>query len=61
MKELEAEATGEDKEAFKEFQLSVRLLSIRDPFKGWKALSREVSKRWPKNVSAVQAIREQRR
>lgn len=51
----------EDMTAFEEFMLGVRLMSIRDPFKAWDALAKEISKDWPKGVSAVQAIREQRR
>ena len=43
-----------------ELELMVRLLSIKDPFEGWWALSKEISKVWPKGVSAVDAIREQR-
>ena len=38
----------------------VRLLSIKDPFEGWRELGKELSKVWPKDVSAVDAIREQR-
>ncbi|MDO8750988.1 MAG: tetratricopeptide repeat protein [Dehalococcoidia bacterium] len=51
----------EDIETFEDFMLGVRLMSIRDPFKGWKALGKEISKDWPKDVSAVEAVREQRR
>lgn len=43
-----------------ELEVMVRLLSIKDPFEGWKELSKEISKVWPKGVSAVDAIREQR-
>ncbi len=56
-----AELSQDDRNALEEFLLSVRLSSIRDPFKGWQALSREISKGWPEGVSAVDAIREQRR
>ena len=47
--------------AIEEFMLLVRLLSIEDPWEAWDALSEEVSKRWPEGVSAVDAVREQRR
>ncbi|HLF05354.1 MAG TPA: tetratricopeptide repeat protein, partial [Dehalococcoidia bacterium] len=47
-------------DAQEELELAVRLLSIKDPFEGWRALSQEISKVWPKDVSAVDAIREQR-
>ena len=52
--------TNEKTEVYEEFILSVRLGSIEDPFEGWKALGEEISKVWPKGVSAVDAIREQR-
>ena len=52
---------NEDMETFEEFMVGVRLMSIRDPFKGWKALGKEISKHWPEGVSAVDAVREQRR
>ncbi|MBI4339916.1 MAG: hypothetical protein HY680_08190 [Chloroflexi bacterium] len=51
----------EDMPVFEEFMLGVRLASIRNPFRRWEALGKEISKDWPKDVSAVQAIREQRR
>jgi hypothetical protein len=38
----------------------VRFLSIKDPIDGWRALTQEISKVWPEDVSAVDAIREQR-
>ena len=43
-----------------ELEVMVRLLSIKDPFEGWRELGKEISKVWPKDVSAVDAIREQR-
>jgi hypothetical protein len=46
--------------AFAELELFIDLMKIKDPFEGWQALGQEVSKRWPKGVSAVDAIREQR-
>ena len=53
-------ATANLKAALEELELMVRLLSIKDPFEGWRELSKEISKVWPKGVSAVDAIREQR-
>ena len=47
-------------DALEELDVMVRLLSIKDPFDGWRALTKEISKDWPKDVSAVDAIREQR-
>lgn len=47
-------------DAMEELKLMVRLLSIEDPFDGWRELSKEVSKVWPEGLSAVDAIREQR-
>jgi protein-tyrosine-phosphatase len=54
--ELIAQATG----AVQEFKELVRLLAIEDPFEGWKALGSYVWRNWPKDISAVQAIREMR-
>jgi hypothetical protein len=48
------------RDAIEEWELAVRLLSIKDPFEGWRALTKEISKVWPKDASAVDAIREQR-
>ncbi|PKB72141.1 MAG: hypothetical protein BZY87_02070 [SAR202 cluster bacterium Io17-Chloro-G6] len=47
-------------DAMEELKLMVRLLSIKDPFEGWRELSKEVGKVWPEDMSAVDAIREQR-
>lgn len=41
-----------------ELRTFVHLLAIEDPFEGWKALGSYVLRYWPKDVSAVQAIRE---
>ena len=43
-----------------ELELMVRLLSIDDPFEGWRELSKEISKVWPHDISVVDEIREQR-
>ena len=48
------------RDALEELELMVRLLSIKDPFEGWRELTKEISKVWPKGVSAVDAVREQR-
>jgi tetratricopeptide (TPR) repeat protein len=53
-------ASDELKEVIEEWELAVRLLSIKDPFDRFRALSKEVSKVWPEGVSAVDAVREQR-
>ncbi len=47
-------------EQMEELRLYVRLMSIEDPFEGWRAVGKEISKVWPEGVSAVDAIREQR-
>ncbi|MBI4236522.1 MAG: hypothetical protein HY688_04115 [Chloroflexi bacterium] len=52
--------TEQETGAVEEFNTAVRLLAIEDPFEGWQALSEEMTKVWPKGVSAVDAIREQR-
>jgi tetratricopeptide (TPR) repeat protein len=56
----EEPASVELQEVIEEWELAVRLLSIKDPFEGWRALAKEISKGWPEGVSAVDAIREQR-
>ena len=56
----EEPASVELQEVIEEWELAVRLLSIKDPFEGWRALAKEISKVWPQGVSAVDAIREQR-
>lgn len=48
------------RDAVEELELAIKLLSIKDPFEGLRALSKEVSKVWPAGLSAVDAIREQR-
>jgi len=53
-------ASANLKAAMDELELMVRLLSIEDPFEGWRELTKEVSKVWPHDISAVDEIREQR-
>jgi tetratricopeptide (TPR) repeat protein len=50
-----------EKKAFEELEVFIRLMRIKDPFEGWRALGKEVSKRWPKGHSVVKAVREMRR
>lgn len=50
----------EEKEAVEEFNTTVRLLAAEDPFEGWEALAKEVTKRWPAGVSVEAAMREER-
>jgi tetratricopeptide (TPR) repeat protein len=57
---VEQHGSQEHQEALEELGLMVRLLAIKDPFEGWRALAKEISKVWPEGVSAVDAIREQR-
>jgi len=47
-------------EAIEEVELGIRLLSIKDPFEGARALAKELSRVWPEGVTAEEAIREQR-
>lgn len=53
-------ASEELEDALNELALMVRLLSIEDPFEGWRELTKEIRKVWPEGLSAVDAIREQR-
>ena len=57
---MDEAASGNLKAALDELELMVRLLSIEDPFEGWRELTKEISKVWPKGVSALDAVREQR-
>ena len=50
-----------EREAFKELQLAISLLSIKTPFERWRAFTNEISKVWPEGVSAVDAMSEQRK
>jgi tetratricopeptide (TPR) repeat protein len=61
VEEFKKGLSEEAAESFGEFMLGVRLGSMKDPFKRWVAVGKEISKHWPKGVSAVDAIREQRR
>ncbi len=61
MDKVEAGLSPEQRPLMEELRLYVRLMSIEDPFEGWRALGEEISKVWPKGVSAVDAIREQRK
>ena len=54
-------ASETEKERFDEFMVGARLGAIKDPFKRWVAVGKEISKHWPNGVSAVDVIREQRR
>lgn len=50
-----------EQRAFEELELFINLMNIKDPFEGWRALGKAMSERWPKGLSAVQAVREMRR
>lgn len=44
-----------------EFEVMLTLLSIEDPLERWKALGKKISEKWPKGLSAVEAIRKERK
>lgn len=48
-------------DAFEEMELYIRLMKIKDPFEGWRAVGEVISENWPKGLSAVKAVREMRR
>ncbi|MBI4299411.1 MAG: tetratricopeptide repeat protein [Chloroflexi bacterium] len=50
-----------EQKAFEELEVFIRLMKIKDPFEGWKALGKEISKVWPKGHSVRKAVREMRR
>lgn len=47
--------------SFDEFEVMLTLLSIEDPLERWKALGKKISEKWPKGLSAVEAIRKERK
>ena len=53
--------TKNERRAFEELELYIKLMGIQDPFEGWKALTNEISRAWTPGVSAVQAVREMRK
>ena len=57
---LEKTVSKDLNDAMEELILMVKLLSIKDPFDRWREFSKEISSVWPNDVSAVDAIREQR-
>ncbi len=59
-KEAKASIPQDGQAALKAFLLGVKLFGVEDPWEAWDALAEEVSKRWPKDRSAVDVIREQR-
>ena len=48
------------KDAMEELELMVKLFAIENPFDRWREFSKEISSVWPEDISAVDAIREQR-
>jgi tetratricopeptide (TPR) repeat protein len=58
---FEGSVSGELQDNIAELALMIRLLSIKDPFQRWREFTKEISKVWPKAVSATDAIREQRK
>lgn len=58
--EVKAELSKKELKLFDEFEVMLTFLAIEDPFERWRFLKKEIGKRWPKGVSAVEAIREQR-
>ena len=59
--EVKTALTEEGVKPFAEFEEMVTLVAIEDPFELWKVLRDRISEKWPKGVSAVEAIREQRK
>ena len=49
---IETHETPELRDALEELALTIKLLSIKDPFEGWRELGKELSKVWPKDVPA---------
>ncbi len=46
--------------SFDELDVMFTVLSIEDPLERWKALARRISEKWPKGLSAIEAIRKER-
>jgi tetratricopeptide (TPR) repeat protein len=57
--EAKEPVSEELKNALEELELAIRLLSIKNPFDRWRAFTKEISKVWPKDISAIEAISEQ--
>ena len=53
-------ASADLRAAMDELKLMVKLFSIKNPFDRWREFSKEISSVWPDDVSAADAIREQR-
>lgn len=47
--------------AFEELELFIKLMMIKDPYEGWRAIGKAMSERWPRGLSAVEAVREMRK
>lgn len=60
MREIRERVSGEELELLNEFEDMVRLEAIENPLERWKVLGEMIRQKWPKGVSAVDAIREQR-
>ena len=60
MAEFKAGLTKKKLKQLDEFEVMCTLLAIENPFERWKVLGEMISDKWPKGVSAVEAIREQR-
>jgi len=60
MREFKERLSRRELKFFDEFEVMFTFLAIEDPFERWRFLKKEIGKRWPKGVSAVEAIREQR-
>jgi len=58
--EVKAELSRKELKLFDEFQLMLTILSIEDPTERWKALAEKISEKWPRGLSAVEAIRKER-
>ena len=50
-----------EREAFEELETLIDLMKIKDPFEAWEALGKVVSARWPKGLSVLKEIRQERR
>ncbi len=58
--EVKADLSKKEMRLFDEFGVMLAVLAVEDPMERWGELGYEISKRWPKGVSAVKAIRGER-
>ena len=60
LNEVKADLSKKDQRFFGEFEVILAVLAVEDPLERWRALGEKISEKWPRGVSAVEAIRKER-